>query len=86
MPEIRTGLAAAAGWPSMLLRVSCRNHRKETKDQKTDHPKPPFKPPTPSGLISNQGAPEPALENRLSVLKVLMTDNLIQIHFVSYKP
>ena len=65
MPEIRTGLAAAAGWPSMLLRVSCRNHRKEAKGQKTDHPKPPFKPPTPSGLISNQGEPEPALENRL---------------------
>ena len=65
MPEIRKGLAAAAGWPSMLLRVSCRNHRKETNDQKTDLPKPPFKPPTPSGLISNQDEPEPALENML---------------------
>ena len=74
MPEIRTGLAEAAGWPSMLLWVSCRNHRKETKDQKTDHPKPPFKPPPQSGLISNQGAPEPALENSLSVLKFLMTE------------
>ena len=65
MPKFRKGLATAAGWPSMLLRVSCRNHRKETNDQKTDHPKPPFKPPTPSGLISNQDEPEPALEHML---------------------
>ena len=69
MPEIRKGLAGAAGWPSMLLRVSCRNHQKETNDQKTDHPKPPFEPPTPTSLISNQHEPEPALENRLRRLK-----------------
>ena len=35
--------------------------RKEKKDQKTDHPKPPLEPSTPSGLTSNKDEPDPPL-------------------------
>ena len=34
---------------------------KRKKDQKTDHPKPPLEPSTPSGLTSNKDEPDPPL-------------------------
>ena len=38
-----------------------RTSRKVKKDQKTDHPKPPLEPSTPSGLTSNKDEPDPPL-------------------------
>ena len=49
-----------------LLRQKHRHDRKETKNQETDHPKPPLEPSTPSRLTSNQDELDPPLENRLN--------------------
>ena len=44
-----------------LLWAPHRHHRKEKKDQKTDHPKPSLEPSIPSGLTSNKDEPDPPL-------------------------